>query len=226
MGAFHDVAVSSVQVPLSHQADVAGFHSEATRLLARQVPPGDVHWSASPSQALGEEPLEARRAAIRNRAARAIIPQSFVRMSELVVMHRDADRLDLLYRSLWRLVYEPELKHDFGDADLARLRQMAQAVRRDIQKMKTKIAFRPLRLRDELVPVAWYEPTHYVCETVGAWLAQRDPSTAWVLLTPDRSMRWDGTHLLTAPAVAPLQRAPCDMRDNDWERVLETLPWG
>ena len=29
------------------------------------------------------------------------------------------DRFDLLYRSLWRLVYEPELKNDFRDGDLA-----------------------------------------------------------------------------------------------------------
>jgi DNA polymerase len=214
-----------VQVPLSHQVDVAGFHSEATRLLAQQVPPHDVRWSASPSQGVAEEPLDAGRAAIRNRAARAIIPQSFVRMSELVVMHRDADRFDLLYRSLWRLVYEPELKHDFGDADLARLRQMAQAVRRDIQKMKTKLVFRTLPLHGEPVAVAWYEPTHYVCETVGAWLARRDPATPWMLLTPDRSMRWDGTHLLTAPAVAPLRRPVYEMGDEDWERVLEALPW-
>jgi hypothetical protein len=64
--------------------------------------------------------LETANASIRNRAARAIIPQSFVRMSELVVLHRDPLRFDLLYRSLWRLVYEPELKHDFADADLAR----------------------------------------------------------------------------------------------------------
>lgn len=214
-----------MQVPLSHQVDVAGFHSEATRLLAQQVPPDDVHWSAAPSQAVAEEPLDPERAAIQNRAARAIIPQSFVRMSELVVMHRDADRFDLLYRSLWRLVYEPELKHDFGDADLARLRQMAQAVRRDIQKMKTRLAFRTLRLRGEPVQVAWYAPTHYVCEAVGAWLARRDPATPWVLLTPDRSMRWDGTHLLTAPAVAPLQQPVYQMGDGDWERVLAALPW-
>lgn len=214
-----------MQVPLSHQVDVAGFHHEATRLLAQQVPPQEVRWCASPAQSVGEEPLEAGRAAIRNRAARAIIPQSFVRMSELVVMHRDADRFDLLYRSLWRLVYEPDLKHDFGDADLARLRQMAQAVRRDIQKMKTKIAFRTLHLRGKPVPVAWYEPAHYVCETVGAWLAKRDPASAWVLLTPDRSMRWDGSHLLSAPAVAPLQQPVYEMGDEDWERVLEALPW-
>ena len=214
-----------VQVPLSHQVDVAGFHTEATRLLAQQVPPHDVHWSAAPAQSVGEEPLEAVRAAIRNRAARAIIPQSFVRMSELVVLHRDAERFDLLYRSLWRLVYEPELKNDFDDADLARLRQMAQAVRRDIQKMKARLAFRPLRLRGQPVQVAWYEPAHYICETVGTWLANRGADGRWILLTPDRSLRWNGQHLLSAPAVAPLPKAANAMDDAEWERVLEALPW-
>jgi probable DNA metabolism protein len=214
-----------VQVPLSHQVDIAGFHSEATRLLAQQVPPHKVEWSAAPAQSVDEEPLDSGRAAIRNRAARAIIPQSFIRMSELVVLHRDPDRFDLLYRSLWRLVYEPELKHDFGDYDLARLRQMAQAVRRDIQKMKVKLAFRPLVIRDETVPVAWYEPSHYVCETVGTWLARREPASRWILLTPDRSLRWDGERLLSAPAVAPMQQPLAVTNDGDWSRVLEALPW-
>jgi DNA polymerase len=215
----------SVQVPLSDQVDVAGFHSEATRLLARQVPPQHVRWSASPAQEVEEEPLEADRAAIRNRAARAIIPQSFIRMSELVVLHRDADRFDLLYRSLWRLVYEPELKHDFADTDMARLRQMAQAVRRDIQKMKARLAFRSLVVKGAPLTVIWYEPTHYVAETVGTWLAKRDPGQHWILLTPDRSMHWDGQRLLSAPAVAPPcePMAPCS--DADLERVLEALPW-
>jgi DNA polymerase len=210
---------------LSHQVDVAGFHSEAKRLLARQVPPGDVHWSAAPAQTVGEEPLADDRAAIHNRAARAIVPQSFIRMSELVVLHRDPGRFDLLYRSLWRLVFEPDLKHDFADADLARLRQMAQAVRRDIQKMKVKLAFRPLRLRGQWIPVAWYESAHFISETVGTWLARHEPGPRWILLTPDRSMRWDGKRLLSAPAVAPLQRPGGEMEDADWERVLEALPW-
>jgi DNA polymerase len=213
-----------VQVPLSHPVDIAGFHSEATRLLAQQVPPDSVEWTAAPAQCVEEEPLEAMRAAIRNRAARAIIPQSFIRMSELVVLHRDPDRFDLLYRSRWRLVYEPELKHDFGDSDLARLRQMAQAVRRDIQKMKTKLAFRPLLLKGGTVPVAWYEPAHFICESVGAWLANRDPATCWLLLTPDRSMRWDGTRLLSAPAVAPMPQ-PHVLTDAEWASVVQALPW-
>lgn len=221
----HENVVVPVQVPLSDQVDVAGFHSEATRLLALQVPPQDVQWSAAPAQAVEEEPLEAGRAAIHNRAARAIIPQSFIRMSELVVLHRDADRFDLLYRSLWRLVYEPELKHDFSDADMARLRQMAQAVRRDVQKMKNRIAFRQILVKGEPIAVAWYEPTHYVAETVGAWLAKRDADTPWILLTPDRSMRWDRHRLLSAPAVAPMQQPFAACSDADWARVLEALPW-
>jgi probable DNA metabolism protein len=216
--------LSLVQVPLSHQVDVSGFHHEATRLLAQQVPPETVQWCAAPAQAVEEEDLENAPHAIRNRAARAIIPQSFIRMSELVVLHRDTQRFDLLYRSLWRLVYEPDLKNDLADGDMARLRQMAQAVRRDIQKMKLRLAFRPVTLRGEEVPVAWYEPTHYVGETVAAWLARRDPASRWILLTPDRSMRWDGHRLLSAPAVAPMPGGR-PMVEVDWASVLENLPW-
>lgn len=213
-----------MQVPLSRQVDIAGFHTEATRLLAQQVPPDTVQWSAAPSPSVDEEELEPDRAAIRSRAARAIIPQSFVRMSELVVLHRDPLRFDLLYRSLWRLVYEPELKNDAADQDLAKLRQMAQAVRRDIQKMKEKVVFRPLQVRDELVEVAWYEPTHFVGELVGGWLARQDPQRRWILLTPDRSLRWDGQRLLSAPAVAPMENGQT-LCDADWSRVLAALPW-
>jgi DNA polymerase len=213
-----------VQVSLSHQVDVSGFHTEATRLLAQQVPPDTVQWCPAPEHAVEEEALDAERAAIRSRAARAIIPQSFIRMSELVVLHRDPQRFDLLYRSLWRLVYEPDLKNDFADADLARLRQMAQAVRRDIQKMKARVAFRPLVVRGETVPVAWYEPAHYVAETVGAWLARRETDTRWILLTPDRSLRWDGTRLLSGPAVGPQEHGH-GMTDEERERVLEGLAW-
>lgn len=213
-----------MQVPLSHPADVAGFHSEATRLLTGQVAPEAVVWTAAPAHSVDEQPLEPDRAAIRNRAARAIIPQSFIRMSELVVLHRDAQRFDLLYRVLWRLVHEPDLKQDASDADIARLRQMAQAVRRDIQKMKVKLAFRDLDLHGAAMQVAWYEPAHYVCELVGGWLAQREPERHWILLTPDRSMRWDGRRLLSGPAVAP-DGAGAPRQDADWSRLLEALPW-
>lgn len=209
-----------MQVPLSHQVDVAGFHSEAKRLLAQQVPPESVEWEAPPDAACGDELPGAGRATMGSRAARAIIPQSFVRMSELVVLHRDPGRFDLLYRTLWRLVYEPELKHDTADGDLARLRQMAQAVRRDLQKMKARLAFRTVQWQDQPLGLGWYEPGHFICEAVGGWLAERDAATRWVLLTPDRSMRWDGARLLAGPGVAAGQR-PDAWAPERWLRVFE-----
>ncbi len=210
---------------MSNPVDVAGFHNEATRLLATQVSPEAVRWSAAPAQSVGQEALHEQRAAIHNRAARAIIPQSFIRISELVVLHRDPQRFSLLYRALWRLVYEPELRHDLRDHDLARLRQMAQAVRRDIQKMKSRLEFRPLPLRSGTAPVAWYEPAHHVSETVAAWLANRDAATRWVLLTPDRSLRWDGDRLLSAPALAPHRQPGAIRTQAEWVSAVEALRW-
>jgi DNA polymerase len=213
-----------VQVPLSHQTDIAGFHGEATRLLAQQVSPETVQWSAAALLGVTEENVDVERASIRSRAARAIIPQSFVRMSELVVLHRDPLRFDLLYRSLWRLVYEPELRHDFHDDDLAHLRQMAQSVRRDIQKMRTRVVLRPLVVKGKTVHAAWYEPSHFVTETVGAVLAKQGLETPWMLLTPDRCLHWDGEHLLSAPGIGE-QRRPRGADDEGFAVLLESLSW-
>jgi len=214
-----------VLIPLSHQVDVAGFHHEATRLLAQQVAPETVQWSAAPSLCKDAQPLlETANASIRNRAARAIIPQSFVRMSELVVLHRDPLRFDLLYRSLWRLVYEPELKHDFADSDLSRLRQMAQSVRRDVQKMKTRMQFHSMALKGAAMDVCWYEPTHFIAELVGGWLSRGGERPCWVLLTPERSLHWNGGRLMAAPGLGAEQQ-PHALSPEQWRATLEELPW-
>jgi len=213
-------------IPLASQTDLAGFHDEATRLLALQVAPPTIGWHA-PAAAV-PEPRDVATAAspqVRTRAARAIVPQSFVRLSELVVLHRDEGRFDLLYRALWRLVHEPELRHDPADADLMRLRQMAHAVRRDITKMKARVAFRPLELKGRALMFAWYEPTHHVCELVAASIAKRQPAATWLLLTPDRALRWEDGRLLSAPPLEATQTPPPSAPDAVWQRVLEEQAW-
>src|SRR5206468_3752106 len=78
------------------------------------------------------------------KAASAIVPASFMRLCEVVVLHHDPDRFALLYRLLWRLVHEPSLRNDPIDADMLHAHQMGQAVRRDIHKMKTLLKFREI----------------------------------------------------------------------------------
>ena len=116
-------------------------------LLAHQVPPEEVHWQTvhAPTTTSSPTPAEAPNQPAAPRPAApppAIVPASFLRLCEFVVLHHDPQRFALLYRLLWRLVHEPGLRNDPLDADMLQAQQMAQAVRRDMHKMKAFLRFR------------------------------------------------------------------------------------
>src|SRR5690349_14167023 len=101
---------------LAGETDLAGFRAEARSLLAHQVPPEEVTWQTAGAREadLFADPALAAESRPRGmpRAASAIVPASFVRLCEVVVLHSDPQRFALLYRLLWRLVHEPGLRHD------------------------------------------------------------------------------------------------------------------
>jgi DNA polymerase len=151
------------------------------------------------------------------RAATSIVPTSFVRLCEFVVQNRDPERFQLLYRLLWRLVHEPELRHHPEDADMARAQHMAHAVRRDIHKLKSNLRWRPLE--DPAHPgqplhLAWREPAHHITHVVGPWLASQYAGIRWTLLTPEHSIYWDGQQLLYGPG--PKEPPPLNASDAEW----------
>ena len=179
-------------VTLSSDIDWPGFRSEARALLARQVPPEEVVWH---TRATAEGDLFAALEAPRAQgvaSASAIVPPAFVRLCETVVLHQDPGRFGLLYRLLWRLVHEPGLRHDTIDADRVRAQHMAQAVRRDMHKMKAFVRFRPLVQGEGEVPlhVAWFEPEHHIVEAVAPFFVRRFTQMRWAILTPERSVEW------------------------------------
>ena len=70
--------------------DLAGFRADAVQLLAQQVPPEDVHWVIDAEAQNGFSDSQSPQASRpRNvaRAASAIIPASFTRLCEFVVLH-------------------------------------------------------------------------------------------------------------------------------------------
>lgn len=190
-----------MEARLSSPTDIAGFRSEARQLLAQQVHPDQVTWTApatgSAEVSVGHTATASRPAAAA-RAASSIVPASFVRLCEYVVQHHDPDRFALLYRLLWRLVHEPGLRHDTSDPDLARAQHMAHAVRRDIHKVKTNARFHPVAdpaMPGEPIHMAWCEPAHHVLQTVAPWFARRHSGIRWALFTPERSVYWNGREL-------------------------------
>ena len=136
----------------------------------------------------------ARAGCPRGEAAPVKVPAAFMPLCESVVLHRDPGRFGLLYRLLWRLQTEPGLRHDALDPDWVAARQMAQAVRRDMHKMTAFVRFRALDEGDGRGPlhVAWFEPEHHIVEATAPFFARRFTAMRWAILTPERSVHWEG----------------------------------
>ena len=210
-----------MEARLGSETDLAGFREEARVLLGQQVPPEAVHWQTAQAQngdrfAEPAMPSDSRPRDV-PKAASAIVPASFLRLCEVVVLHHHPERFALLYRLLWRLVHEPGLRNDPVDVDMLHAHQMAQAVRRDLHKMKAFLRLRSID--DGQVPplqLAWYEPAHHIVEAAAPWFVKRMPQARWAILTPDRSVECDGRRLHCGPGL-PRSRAPAsDAPDDAW----------
>lgn len=216
-----------MEVTLAGQTDLAGFRSEARQLLAHQVPPEEVQWRLAPPADLYLDPQSPQASRPRNvaRAATAIVPASFTRLCEFVVLHREGERFSLLYRLLWRLVHEPGLRNDPIDPDMLQAQHMAHAVRRDIHKMKANLRMHSLADgQGGTIDLGCYEPAHHVVETVAPWFVRRIPTARWAIFTPDRSVRCEQGRLLFGPGVPPAELPGHEDGDAQWlachERVF------
>jgi len=208
-----------MEAKLAGHTDLAGFRAEARQLLAQQVPPEEVEWQLQPTPEWSTDAPSPQASRPRNvaRAATAIVPASFTRLCEFVVLHRDPGRFALLYRLLWRLVHEPTLRNDPTDADMQQAQHMAHAVRRDIHKIKANLRLRTLRDADgRPLQVASYDPAHHVLEAVAPWLAKRQPAQRWAVFTPDRSVLCEDGRLLFGPGVPDDQLPRYDAPEADW----------
>ncbi|MGJ7509355.1 DUF4130 domain-containing protein [Variovorax sp. GT1P44] len=181
-------------VTLAGEIDLPGFRREARALLAGLVPPEDTHWHARIDAAV-EAAKRERTVASTARAAPAasnlFLPRSFLSLCETVILHNDPSRFVLLYRLLWRLVHEPDLRRNPLDPDRMRALHMAQAVRRDMQKMKSLIHFKVIDEDGGAEPlhIGWFEPDHHIVEAVAPFFARRLVKARWAILTPECSVR-------------------------------------
>ena len=217
---------TAMEAKLAGQTDLAGFRSEARQLLAHQVPPEEVQWQLAATADLYTDPQSPQASRPKNvaRAATAIVPASFTRLCEFVVLHRDPQRFALLYRLLWRLVHEPGLRNDPMDADMLQAQHMAHAVRRDIHKMKANLHFKLLRdAQGRELQLGCYEPAHHVVEAVGPWFAKRIPAARWAIFAPERSVRCEQGRLLFGPGVPPAQLPGPEGTEAQWLACYERV---
>ena len=253
---FVDQPASAPQrfINLQGPSDLAGFRSAARRLLAQQVRPESVSWHSSHDSMrdlfavagegdagvrLDGAPLDAPEASDSPdssdspalSAAPAIgVPAEFLQLCQTVILHSAAHRFGLLYRLLWRLQHEPALRRDPLDADWIEAQHLAQAVRRDMHKMKAFVRFRTVqdeafKTRPEGGPlhVAWFEPEHHIVEAIAPFFARRFTQMRWAILTPECSVDWDGASLRFGPGALKADAPPADAGELLWLTYYQNI---
>ena len=257
------MATLSMSIVLNGPVDLPGFRRAARDLLARKIPPEQVSWhsrstptqdlfadSGAPAKPDGQGELHGDSPVALGHGNAPIIhvPAEFLTLCQAVILHSDPNRFGLLYRLLWRLRHEPALRHDPLDADRVRAQHMAQAVRRDMHKMKAFVRFRPVEnldhgvgddpMADEVfrpppaagpLHIAWFEPEHHTLEATAPFFVRRFTQMRWAILTPECSIEWrpgiDGRQgsLQTGPGAQKADAPPADAGEALWLTYYQNI---
>lgn len=231
MGVMNDLLTNDLfpqallPVTLQGRADYEGFRRAARGLLAQNILPEQVSWQCSSAPVEGADAAGTAHSPALSDAPAVSVPPEYVALCQAAVMHSNPQRFNLLYRLLWRLVHEPELRHNQLDPDMALARQMAEEVRHDMQKMKAQLRFHSVqddtfKTRPQGGPLhmAWFEPEHHIMGAVAPLFARRFAHMRWAILTPECSVEADYLgpqnfgHAEVGPAEARPQEALVALR--------------
>lgn len=202
---------------LASEIDFDGWRAAARDFRQAGVPPGEAVFRVAGGAGQGglfdTEPASPPPAP----AAPFAVSRAFVDVAKAVILHRSADRFDLLYRLLWRLQTEPDLMRIVSDADVADVLGRAKTVSRAAHKMKAFVRFRRLKREDDDHWIAWFEPAHRVLERTAPFFVARFTTMQWSILTPDGAAFWDGQALRFGPPATRGQTPAHDEIEDFWK---------
>ncbi len=217
------MAQSGILARLDHPADFDGWRRHARALALAEVAPGRIDWHIG-MEASGLFAGLAEPPPVPASGAELRVPRDFVELAQAVVCHRDGGRFDLLYRLLLRLQREPTLLHVVTDEDVHRARAMAKSVRRDLHKMTAFVRFREVVGPDGGEAfVAWFEPEHHIVERVSRFFVERFAAMRWSILTPLRSLHWDGTTLHLGEGASRADAPDDDAMEGYWRTYYANI---
>ncbi|WP_218062227.1 TIGR03915 family putative DNA repair protein, partial [Endobacter medicaginis] len=208
-------------IVLAHEVDHDGWRQAVRGLIAAQVPPEQVTWSVEAPDDL----FAADAAPPTDASAPAFsLSRHLVDLSQTVLQAREPARFALLYGLVWRATHgERAIAGDLADPSVARARQLAQNVARDTHKMRAFLRFREIDDGEGVRHLAWFEPEHYIVEANAGFFIRRFAAMRFSILTPYRTLHWDGT----APSFGPGARA-ADIPGDDamaeyWETYFRSI---
>jgi probable DNA metabolism protein len=195
-----------------HPSDLEAWRVLAREALAREIPPDQIAWTHADEQSL----LPTLPVPDRPSKPTVAVPGDLLALLSLLLAHSDPQRFALAYRLTWRVTRgERDLLARRTDDDVHRAYDMAKAVRRDLHKMKAFVRFRAI---DDEGPryVAWFEPTHFIVDRVAPFFLRRFTGMRWTILTPYRSVDWNGRVLQFGPGARRSDAAATDALEDLW----------
>ena len=194
------------------------WRRQARECLLQKIPPSDLKWQNK--QGVQVDMFEAEQA---HNSAPALnikflkIPKMFLSLAETAACHNDPVKYDLLYRILWRQIFEnKKLLKLSTDNDVLILNEMVKAVRRDAYKITAFLRFREVRHENEEYFIAWYEPEHYTLERVLPFFQTRFRNMRWSILTPYRAAHWDKESMICEDNPDPNRYPKSDEVEKYW----------
>lgn len=200
-------------VPLRDESAPEEFFRAAASLLRAQVPWEDILWRT----ATGAQDLFAPENAGGAAPSTGAWPAAWADWFGTALLHKDPARYGLVYRLLHRMACAPRLLEIATDADVCALRALEKSVRRDMHKMRAFLRFR--RFADEDGSeryAAWFEPEHHIVSANADFFIRRFSNMHWSIVTPEKSLHWDGAALLTGPGGRKADVPAEDAVDAAW----------
>ena len=151
------------------------------------------------------------------------VPARLFELANAALCHRDPQRHALLYRIAWRIAQgEQHLLARVTDPDTRRAAELAKAVGRDTHKMKAFVRFRELPGEADAF-IAWFEPDHWILDRVAPFFARRFVGMRWAILTPYRSVAWDGAAIAFGPGAQRSDAPADDAREDLWRTYYANI---
>jgi probable DNA metabolism protein len=204
---------------LESETDFAGWRAAARALALGDVAPENVVWSVGAPSDLFAGEIPAPPVESRFTVARALLE-----LAETALQANDTARFGLLYALVWRAHRgEKAILEDAADPLVQRVQRLAQAVRRDTHKMRAFLRFRAVEADGATRYVAWFEPTHFIVEANAAFFVRRFATMVFSILTPYRSVHWDGVALSFGPGAAAADVPDDDRLEAYWRAYFSSI---
>ena len=183
------------------------------RLIGHHINPMQVVWNSTNPQAnfFPSLPLAEVKTGF-------TVSPAFISLAKTVSHHALPERWSLLYHALWRITHgEPHLLKLGSDALVRALQTMQLQVKRDAHKTKAFVRFRKVTDDDGCEHfIAWHVPDHDVLPIVAPFFQRRFSVMRWTILTPERSVHWDGELLHFGPGARAEDAVSEDALESLW----------